>query len=96
MNPARTGYVYGLTAYLMWGLFRHEEALAVNDAGRERLPDGSGAVELDLNKAMLLTYTDRPVDYANEGQFADLDPVPAVRELEATGALTSTPSTRLV
>ena len=21
MNPARTGYVYGLTAYLMWGLF---------------------------------------------------------------------------
>jgi catechol 2,3-dioxygenase-like lactoylglutathione lyase family enzyme len=40
--------------------------------------------------------TGRPVDYADQGQFGDADPVPAVRELQATGDVASTPSTRLV
>jgi catechol 2,3-dioxygenase-like lactoylglutathione lyase family enzyme len=39
--------------------------------------------------------TGRPVDYSDHGQFGDRDPVPALRELEATGRLTSTPSTHL-
>lgn len=39
--------------------------------------------------------TARPVDYTDQGQFGDLDPVSAVRELQSTGEVTSTPSTRL-
>ena len=39
--------------------------------------------------------TGRPVDYTDQGQFGDGDPVPAVRELQAADTLTSTPSTRL-
>ena len=37
--------------------------------------------------------TGRPVDYTDQGQFGDGDPVPAVRELQAADTLTSTPST---
>lgn len=40
--------------------------------------------------------TGLPVDYDEEGQFGDLDPVPAVREIQATGEFTSTPGTCLV
>ena len=40
--------------------------------------------------------TGRDADYRDEGLFADSDPVPAVRELMATGALDSTPTTQLV
>jgi catechol 2,3-dioxygenase-like lactoylglutathione lyase family enzyme len=39
--------------------------------------------------------TGRPVDYTDHGQFGDGDPVTAVRELQTTGNLNSTPSTRL-
>ncbi len=39
--------------------------------------------------------TGRPVDYTDHGQFGDPDPVSAVRELQTTGALKSTPSTQL-
>lgn len=39
--------------------------------------------------------TARPGDYADPELFGDPDPVPAVRELAATGALASTPQTRL-
>ena len=39
--------------------------------------------------------TGRPVDYTDNGQFGDRDPVPAIRELQATGELTFTPSTHL-
>jgi DNA-binding NarL/FixJ family response regulator len=47
---------------LMWGLFRPDEALEVNHAARRRLGARSGAVELALNEAMLLTYSGRPSD----------------------------------
>ncbi len=40
--------------------------------------------------------TGRDADYRDDGLFADSDPVPAVRELMATGALDSTPTTQLV
>jgi catechol 2,3-dioxygenase-like lactoylglutathione lyase family enzyme len=40
--------------------------------------------------------TGRPSDYADARLFSDADPVPAVRELQAGGAVTSVPSTRLV
>ena len=40
--------------------------------------------------------TGRDADYGDDGLFADPDPVPAVRELMATGALDSTPTTQLV
>ena len=40
--------------------------------------------------------TGRPADYADGEMFGDTDPVPAVRELMATGELASIPSTRLV
>jgi hypothetical protein len=40
--------------------------------------------------------TGRPADYADEGLFADPDPVPAVRELRVEGRVRSVPSTRLV
>ncbi len=43
-----------------------------------------------------LDVTGRPADYGDERMFADPDPVPAVRELRATGAVASTPHTRLV
>lgn len=39
--------------------------------------------------------TGRPADYADEGLFADPDPVPAVVELRRDGYLVSTPSTHL-
>jgi catechol 2,3-dioxygenase-like lactoylglutathione lyase family enzyme len=39
--------------------------------------------------------TARESDYGDEATFGDVDPVPAVRELMATGALASTPTTRL-
>jgi catechol 2,3-dioxygenase-like lactoylglutathione lyase family enzyme len=39
--------------------------------------------------------TGRPTDYADEGLFADPDPVPAVRELRAEGRVRSVPATRL-
>jgi len=39
--------------------------------------------------------TGRPADYTDEGAFGDLDPVPAIRELQATGQLASTPRTKL-
>ena len=39
--------------------------------------------------------TGRPADYTDHAQFRDPDPVAAVRELQTTGELTSTPSTRL-
>jgi DNA-binding CsgD family transcriptional regulator len=47
---------------LMWGLRRHEEALEVNRAASARLGARPGAQELELNEAMLLTYSGRPVD----------------------------------
>ena len=40
--------------------------------------------------------TGRPADYGDETLFGDADPVPAVRELAATGTLASTPVTHLV
>ena len=40
--------------------------------------------------------TGRPADYADARLFADADPVPAVRELQTGGAVTSVPATRLV
>jgi catechol 2,3-dioxygenase-like lactoylglutathione lyase family enzyme len=39
--------------------------------------------------------TGRDADYGDPGLFADADPVPAVRELRATGRLESVPATRL-
>ena len=39
--------------------------------------------------------TDHPADYSDRGLFSDTDPVPAVRELLATGQLTTTPTTGL-
>ena len=39
--------------------------------------------------------TGSAVDYANPDLFADPDPVPAVRELQTTGRLASTPRTQL-
>jgi catechol 2,3-dioxygenase-like lactoylglutathione lyase family enzyme len=39
--------------------------------------------------------TGRDADYGDPGLFADPDPVPAVRELQATGRLQAVPTTRL-
>ncbi len=39
--------------------------------------------------------TAEPANYVDQGVFADLDPVTAVREIEATGEVTSTPGTHL-
>jgi catechol 2,3-dioxygenase-like lactoylglutathione lyase family enzyme len=44
----------------------------------------------------VVDVTGREADYGDERQFADDDPVPAFRELAASGALASTPVTRLV
>ena len=43
----------------------------------------------------VLDVTGRPADYNDGRLFADRHPVPAVRELQATGALTRVPMTRL-
>jgi catechol 2,3-dioxygenase-like lactoylglutathione lyase family enzyme len=40
--------------------------------------------------------TTQAADYADRSMFADHDPVAAVKEIEATDTLTSTPSTRLI
>jgi catechol 2,3-dioxygenase-like lactoylglutathione lyase family enzyme len=40
--------------------------------------------------------TGHPVDYGDQRFFADPDPVPAVRELQASGDLAWTPHTKLV
>lgn len=40
--------------------------------------------------------TSRSTDYADSRLFSDADPVPAVRELQATGALAHLPTTALV
>lgn len=39
--------------------------------------------------------TDHPADYSDRDLFSDTDPVPAVRELLATGQLSATPTTGL-
>ena len=44
----------------------------------------------------VLDATGRPADYGDRRLFDDPDPVPAVRELMESGAVASTPSTRLV
>jgi catechol 2,3-dioxygenase-like lactoylglutathione lyase family enzyme len=44
----------------------------------------------------VLDATGRPADYGDERLFADADPVPAVRELQETGTVASTPITHLV
>jgi len=44
----------------------------------------------------VLDATGRPADYGERTQFADPDPVPAVRELAETGVLSSVPETHLV
>ncbi len=43
----------------------------------------------------VLDSTGRSADYGDERFFADPNPVPALRELSATGCLTSVPKTRL-
>jgi catechol 2,3-dioxygenase-like lactoylglutathione lyase family enzyme len=43
----------------------------------------------------VLDPTGRPVDYGDERLFADADPVPAVRELRASGRLDHTVATKL-
>jgi catechol 2,3-dioxygenase-like lactoylglutathione lyase family enzyme len=43
-----------------------------------------------------LDPTGRPADHGDERLFSDPDPVPAVRELQQTGAIASTPVTTLV
>ena len=43
----------------------------------------------------VLDSTGRTADYADDRFFADPNPVPALQELRATGALTQLPSTRL-
>jgi catechol 2,3-dioxygenase-like lactoylglutathione lyase family enzyme len=43
-----------------------------------------------------LDPTGRPVDYGDERLFSDADPVPAVQELRATGAVDHTVETHLV
>jgi catechol 2,3-dioxygenase-like lactoylglutathione lyase family enzyme len=43
-----------------------------------------------------LDATGRPADYGDDRLFGDADPVPAVRELAAGGALAWTPQTHLV
>ena len=44
----------------------------------------------------VLDATGRPADYGDGAQFADHDPVPAVRELADRGELSSVPETHLV
>ena len=44
----------------------------------------------------LVDATGRPADFGDGHLFADPDPVPAVRELQADGKLASVPATRLV
>ena len=44
----------------------------------------------------MIDATGRPADYGDTGQFADPDPVPAVRELAESGELSSVPATHLV
>ena len=44
----------------------------------------------------VLDATGRPADYGDTTQFADPDPVPAVRELAEAGQLSSVPETHLV
>lgn len=43
----------------------------------------------------VLDVTGRPSDFGDARQFADPNPVPAVRELATSGTLASTPATRL-
>jgi catechol 2,3-dioxygenase-like lactoylglutathione lyase family enzyme len=43
----------------------------------------------------VLDATGRPADYGDDRLFADPDPLPAVRELQETGAVASVPHTRL-
>ena len=44
----------------------------------------------------VLDATGRPADFGDDRLFSDPDPVPAVREIRESGAVSSTPSTRLV
>ena len=47
---------------LMWGLLRFDDALAVNRASRTQVDDPADVEELDLNEALLLVYSGRPLD----------------------------------
>jgi ATP/maltotriose-dependent transcriptional regulator MalT len=47
---------------LMWGLLRFDDALAVNRAARAQVQDPADVEELDLNEALLLVYSGRPLD----------------------------------
>ena len=47
---------------LMWGLLRFDDALAVNRVSRTQLEDPADVEELDLNEALLLVYSGRPLD----------------------------------
>ena len=74
---------------LVWGLFRGDEALAVNRSARDRLGDGPGVEELTLNEASLLSYCGRPLD-----ALALLEPMPptADRRARALRAMAEVPA----
>ena len=50
------------TRNLMWGLLRHDEAMALNLQARERMDAHAAVEELTLNEALLLSYAGRPTD----------------------------------
>ena len=52
---------------LMWGLLRFDDALAVNRVSRTQLEDPADVEELDLNEALLLVYSGRPLDALGAG-----------------------------
>ena len=68
---------------LMWGLSRHDEALEVNRAARDRLSGHRAREELTLNEAMLLTYSGRPLDTLAVLESADPPRTPRARALRA-------------
>jgi DNA-binding CsgD family transcriptional regulator len=72
---------------LMWGLLRHDEALAVNDAARARVRDPAGRAELTLNEGLLLTYSGRPRDSLEVLGKVAPDPDPRARALRALAEL---------
>ena len=79
---------------LVWGMFRGDEALAVNRKARDRLGAGPGVEELTLNEASLLSYCGRPRDalallesmpHAADGRARALRAMAEVPALVATG-----------
>ena len=78
---------------LMWGLRRHDDALAVNRAAQVHGTDPTASQELTLWEATLLTYSGRPIDALAVLESVDEADTPRARALRAVAEVSALAAT---